>query len=374
MTPDPGRLFLTDGHRDAIGAILYGLGARKGFIAVTGDAGVGKTTVLRHCLAQLPADYDIVYVLQPALPPAELFRLLYRELSGKFGEPLPPGWDGISSLVSAVHAELFSVFDRGRSVVVVIDEAQNMPAETLESLRVLSNLETDTEKLLQIVLVGQSELDRKLARHELRQLDQRIAVRAHIAALSRAQSLQYIDHRLRLVGGATADFFTDHAISLIVRAGRGNPRRLNVLCDNALMNGCGHRAAKVSKHIAGEVVSQLRERPRWRGVVWRSGAMLSQVFGPPRRREAVAPAATGVQPRPLAPANGFSRERVSAPTGQKQRVSAPRSTIAIRPAAPRRPASASPAMRSTTAPSSPREPVDAMSGVALPQKTIGFSF
>jgi general secretion pathway protein A len=265
ITPDPARIFLSPGHKDAIGTILYGLGARKGFMAVTGDAGAGKTTVLRYCLASLPKTYDVVYVLQPALPPSELLCLIYRELVGKrASRRLLDRADGISEIVAAIHAHLFKVFDQGRSVVIVIDEAQNMPIQTLESLRVLSNLETDTEKLLQIVLVGQSELNEKLARHEMRQLDQRIAVRTHIPALTQAEAQRYIEHRLALAGRTTTELFTRQAVSVILRAANGNARRLNVLCDNALMNGFGHNAPLVTRQIAREVSDQLRDQSRRR--------------------------------------------------------------------------------------------------------------
>jgi general secretion pathway protein A len=250
---------LTDGHKDSIGAILYGIEARKGFIAVTGDAGVGKTTALRYCLGQLDREtYELVYLFQPALAPGEFYAVLYRELFGR-----SPLWGyvvemEVSAIVDAIHKRLLSLFDRGKSVVVVIDEAQNMPIETLESLRVLSNLETDREKLLQIVLVGQTELENKLARHELRQLDQRIAVRARIPTLTTSQAVRYIEYKVGIAGGVAGEIFTDSAGWILIAAAKGNPRRLNMYCDNALMNGYGHGVRRVNTRVAWEAVQPFR--------------------------------------------------------------------------------------------------------------------
>jgi general secretion pathway protein A len=260
VTPDPSSLFLTDGHKDSVGAILYGIGARKGFIAVTGDAGVGKTTALRYCLSQLDLEkYEIVYLFQPALKSDELYAALYRELFGRGPLGVHAIEMDVPAIVYAIHKRLLSLFDRGKSVVVVIDEAQNMPIETLESLRVLSNLETDKEKLLQIVLVGQTELEAKLARHELRQLDQRIAVRARIPALTTTEAVQYIEYKVRLAGGAAAEIFTNSAGWILIAAARGNPRRLNMYCDNALMNGYGHGVRRVNTRVAWEAVHPFRK-------------------------------------------------------------------------------------------------------------------
>jgi general secretion pathway protein A len=264
VTPDPSCLFLTNGHKDSVGAILYGIEARKGFIAVTGDAGVGKTTALRYCLEHLDREtYELAYLFQPALAPREFYAVLYRELFGRS----PLGGYGVdmevSAIVEAIHKRLLSLFDQGKSVVVVIDEAQNMPIETLESLRVLSNLETDREKLLQIVLVGQTELENKLLRHELRQLDQRIAVRARIPALTTIQAVQYIEYKVELAGGVAADIFTNSAGWILISAARGNPRRLNMYCDNALMNGYGYGIRRVNAHVAWEAVQPFRRAGLW---------------------------------------------------------------------------------------------------------------
>jgi general secretion pathway protein A len=259
VTPDPACLFLSDGHKDGIGAILYGVRARKGFICVTGDAGVGKTTTLRYCLAQLDHErHDIIYVVQPALAPRDFYILLYRELFGR----KPARRYGVEmdepSIVTAIHKRLFRIFDQQRCVVIVIDEAQNMPVETLEGLRVLSNLETDTEKLLQIILVGQTELEGKLSRRELRQLDQRIAVRAQIPTLTTTEALHYISHRVALAGRTAAEVFSYSALWSLVTAARGNARRLTMYCDNALMNGYGYGTGRVNHSIAREAVRQFR--------------------------------------------------------------------------------------------------------------------
>jgi general secretion pathway protein A len=264
VTPDPSCLFLTDGHKDSIGAILYGIEAKKGFIAVTGDAGVGKTTALRYCLGQLDRErYEVVYLFQSALKPNELCAALYRELFGRSPMAVHAIEMQVPAIVDAIHKRLLCLFDRGKSVVVVIDEAQNMPIETLESLRVLSNLETDREKLLQIVLVGQTELENKLARHELRQLDQRIAVRARIPTLTTIQAVKYIEYRIGLAGGVAAEIFTHSAGWILISAARGNARRLNMYCDNALMNGYGHGVRRVNSHVAWEAVQPFRRAGLW---------------------------------------------------------------------------------------------------------------
>ncbi|HUA51780.1 MAG TPA: AAA family ATPase [Candidatus Sulfotelmatobacter sp.] len=268
VTPDPSRLFMTEKHKDAVGAVLYGIMAGKGFVAITGDVGVGKTTVLRYCLDRLAvadgpaAKMEIVYVLQPALTPLELFRVLHREMIGGGDAER----DALSSaqLVQAIQRHLLDAYDHGRAVVVVVDEAQNMPVETLESFRTLSNLETNSSKLLQIVLVGQTELDALLARHELRQLDQRIAARAYIPPMTRREARQYIAHRLSVASHGAAKPFTRGAINFILTEARGNARRINMMCDNALMNGFGHRARRVTRAIARQAIRQLDNRARAR--------------------------------------------------------------------------------------------------------------
>lgn len=255
VTPDASLVFLTQAHREAIGVLEYGLRVRKGFIVITGEVGVGKTTVLRHSLRRLdPATSAIVYVLQPALTPHQLLTFIWEELSGETDPTQQPWAADTGELIRRLLFLLKQLHTAGKLIVIVIDEAQNMPVETLESLRVLSNLETDKQKFLQIVLAGQPELDEKLARYELRQLNQRIAVRTKIGNLTPLEALSYIDFRIEKAAGGRIEVFTHSALDYIVAKAQGNPRRLNIFCDNALINGMGHRAPVVTREIAQEAI------------------------------------------------------------------------------------------------------------------------
>ena len=255
VTPDASFVYLTKGHREAIGVLEYGLRERKGFVAITGEVGTGKTTVLRHTLRKFdPAKTAIVYVLQPTLTPRQLLALVWQELGEEAGEP-PPPVDDLGELIRRLLFRLRALYRSGKTIIIVIDEAQTMPVETLESLRLLSNLETDKQKYVQIVLAGQPELDQMLARPELRQLNQRIAARARIPNLNHAESLAYVRFRMQLASGRTVDPFTRGALDYIIRSAAGNPRRLNIFCDNALINGLGHNAALVTRAIAEEAIA-----------------------------------------------------------------------------------------------------------------------
>ncbi len=255
VTPDASLVYLSRQHREAIGVMEYGLRERKGFVVLTGEVGVGKTTVLRHSLRRLDAGAAaIVYVVQPALSPRQLLALVWQELADDPGAAGAPWIGDMGEVIRRLLFRLKELHDSGKTIVIVIDEAQTMPVETLESLRLLSNLETDKQKFVQIVLAGQPELEAMLARHELRQLNQRIAVRTRIHDLSRAESLAYIEFRMRMAAARPVAPFDRAALDYIVRAAGGNPRRLNIFCDNALINGLGHRAAIVTRRIAKEAI------------------------------------------------------------------------------------------------------------------------
>jgi len=263
VTPDATLIFLTKGHREAIGVLEYGLRVRKGFIVLTGEVGVGKTTMLRHSLRRLdPASSAIVYVLQPSLTPHQLISFIWEELTGEIDPVQQPWASDTGELIRRLLFRLKALHDSGKLIVIVIDEAQNMPVETLESLRLLSNLESDKQKFLQIVLAGQPELDEKLERHELRQLNQRIAVRTRIDNLSTTEALAYIQYRIDIAAGRHLEIFTPSALAYIAAAAAGNPRRLNIFCDNALINGMGHRAAVVTRDIAAEAIAPHLGRQR----------------------------------------------------------------------------------------------------------------
>ncbi len=255
-TPDQDFLYLSPSHKQALGSILYGVKEKKGFISVTGQVGLGKTTILRSFLAQVDqANLHTIYLLNPNISFTRVLKTLLREL----GHDPVEGDD--AEMVEQLHMVLIKEYQKGRTVVLLIDEAQNMPLATLEHLRMLSNLETPKEKLIQIVLLGQPELDALLDRYELRQLRQRIAVRALLLPLSEQESVQYIQHRLDIAGGKGKKLFTESALSLIVAEAKGAPRQLNILCDNAFVTALGYQKKLVTVSIAKEVIRDLTGQP-----------------------------------------------------------------------------------------------------------------
>ena len=255
ITPDPEFLYLSPGHKEALAAIAYGVEQRKGIIAVTGQVGTGKTTILRSYLDKAdPERLKSAYVLNPNVSFPALLRTIFRELG------IPPGSGDVSGLVDRFQQYLIEEYEKDNTVVLFIDEAQNTPVETLENLRMLSNLESSADKLLQIVLCGQPELESLLGRSELRQLRSRIAIRADIPPLSRKESLAYFRHRMSLSSEDGSDIFTRAALERIVRKAKGNPRAINVLCDNALITGYGAGETKVSFRTAGEIIADMEGR------------------------------------------------------------------------------------------------------------------
>jgi general secretion pathway protein A len=255
ITPDPEFLYLSPGHKEALAAIAYGVEQRKGIIAVTGEVGTGKTTILRSYLDRAdPERLKSAYVFNPNVSFPALLQTIFRELG------IPPGSDDASGRVERFHQYLIEEYRKDNAVVLFIDEAQNTPVETLENLRMLSNLESSEDKLLQIVLCGQPELERLLGRNELRQLKSRIAVRADIPPLSRKESLAYFRHRMSISSKDGSGIFTRAALERIVRKAKGNPRAINVLCDNALITGYGSGETKVTFRTAGEIIADMEGR------------------------------------------------------------------------------------------------------------------
>ena len=249
-TPDLDFLFLSPNHKEALACIEYGIQQRKGFIAVTGEAGVGKTIILRSYLTKVDAQKQkTIYVLNPKLTFDSLLTTILKELSA---EPVA----GIAAQkLNQLHEVLIAEYRNDHTVVLIIDEAQHIPIETLESIRMLSNMETATEKLIQMVLVGQPELDALLNRSELRHVRERIALRARIAPLTKTESEEYIDHRLNLVSREPRSVFSKQALDRIVKSANGIPRRLNILCDAVLITGFGYRHAIISGGIAKEAIA-----------------------------------------------------------------------------------------------------------------------
>lgn len=231
ITPDPRFLFFSGRHREAFNHILFGIRERKGFIQVTGEVGAGKTTVCRAVLEELGPRVRTALILNPCLTSTQLLRAILTEF----------GLEAKSDKVDCLHALngfLLEQLAEGNDVVLFIDEAQDLDFELLEQVRLLSNLETDQRKLLQIVLLGQPELREKLDERQLRQLRQRITVRYHLKPLTRAEMEHYIHHRLHVAGGNGLPTFNRWALGSIYRYSGGVPRLVNAVCDKTLL--CGY--------------------------------------------------------------------------------------------------------------------------------------
>jgi general secretion pathway protein A len=254
ITPDPEFLFLSESHKQALGSIIYGIEKKKGFVVITGEVGVGKTMIVRAYLEQTRgSDLRPIYVFHPNVSFRGLLRIIYEEL-----DLVVPETEDLSELVFRLYSHLIEEFKAGHTVALIVDEAQNMPIETLENLRMISNLESIKDKLIQIVLVGQPEFDRILDKPELKQLQQRISVRTTIAPLSKQESEAYIHHRLMTAGLVSGPVFEDGALRLIIRAAKGTPRMINILCDNALVTGCGYGRKPVTRAIVREVIDDFQ--------------------------------------------------------------------------------------------------------------------
>jgi general secretion pathway protein A len=264
ITPDPEFLFLSPSHKEALGSVIYGIEKRKGFVAITGEVGVGKTTILRSYLDRAELErLKIIYVFNPNVS----FQGLLKTISRELGFTLRA--DDTYEMVNQLQEILIEMYWRNQFVVLIIDEAQNMPIDTLENLRMLSNLETSKDKLIQILLVGQPEFDRMLRLDELRQLRQRVAIRCKILPLSAKESLAYIRHRLARASHEQAKIFSRSALRRIVKHAKGIPRTLNILCDNALVTGFGYQKKVVSTKIVKEIIADLAGQTRgsWRGLL-----------------------------------------------------------------------------------------------------------
>jgi general secretion pathway protein A len=230
LSPNPRFIFFSKTHKEAFALLLYGINNRFGFIELTGEVGTGKTTVLRTLLSQLDEEkYRTALIFNPALTAIDLMRAINHE----FGIPCES--ENIAELLGELNAFLLQENCCGRTVVLIIDESQNLPPALLEQVRLISNLETDTDKLIQIVLAGQPELGRILEKPELRQINQRIALRYNLHSLDQEDSRAYIKHRITTAGGGDKVSFAPGALGWLYRYSRGTPRLINILCDRALL-------------------------------------------------------------------------------------------------------------------------------------------
>ena len=251
ITPDPRFLFFSSKHQEAFNHLLFGVRERKGFVELTGEVGAGKTTICRKLLEELGPRYKTALILNPCLTSYQLLKTIALELGLK-----ARGIDRVAYL-EALNAFILKEVNEGNDVVLIIDEAQNLSDELLEQVRLLSNLETDRQKLMQIILMGQPELRRMLQQPELRQLRQRITVRYHLQPLDLAETAGYINHRLSMAGANGTPRFDDGAIELIHKYSGGIPRLINAACDKTLLAGFVAQTGLMTKQLADLAIEEL---------------------------------------------------------------------------------------------------------------------
>lgn len=230
ITSDPSFLFFSAKHREAYDSLIYGIENRVGFIEIIGEVGCGKTTLCRKAIQELPKTVKTAYVFNTSVTEIQFLQTFLSDLG------LPIEGKNRHTLFQDLNRFLIQALSKGENVALFIDEAQNLPFRLLEMIRMLSNLETDRDKLLQIVLVGQPELRDLLKTTRLRQLRQRISVRCHLGPLTLPETSEYIRHRLEVAGAKRRNFFTDEAVQEIWRHAQGVPRVINILCDKALLS------------------------------------------------------------------------------------------------------------------------------------------
>jgi len=325
ITPDPRYLYLSERHAEALAHLLYGINEAGGFIQLTGEVGTGKTTVIRSLLEQLPGHAEVALIPNPRITPPEFLLTICEELH------LPVPMESRSStkaLMDQLGHYLLEAHARGRRVVLIVDEAQNLSFETLEQVRLLTNLETATTKLLQIILIGQEELRALLEQPDLRQLAQRITGRYHLSPLSTDETAGYVKHRMR-VAGATSEAFTPGALREVHRLSKGIPRVINVVCDRALLGAFTREEHRVGPAFIRDAAAEVYGRPvpapwlKWATSGAIAAALALVVFGAwsllgrDDDAGAVTPAAAAPQAAPQAAAT------VSAATGAATTTATP---------------------------------------------------
>jgi len=324
ITPDPRYLYLSGRHAEALAHLVYGIDEAGGFIQLTGEVGTGKTTIIRSLLARQPDKAEIALILNPRMAAAEFMLTLCEEL----GILVPDAAEtSVKDLIDILNRYLLRAHSEGRRVVLVVDEAQTLAPELLEQVRLLTNLETETQKLLQIILIGQPELRELLARNDLRQLAQRVTGRYHLDPLSRDETSSYIKHRLR-IAGATNDIFTHSALHELYRVSGGVPRLLNIIADRALLGGFSSDRHLVGPDLVRRAAAEVYGRrvlPGW--LPWAIGGIslvlvaAAVVLAWPRSDAPVPVASVPASPlaapatAPAAPLPGAMPGSASAATG-----------------------------------------------------------
>src|SRR2546425_958130 len=309
LAPDPRYLYLSDAHREALAHLLYGVGGGGSIVQLTGEVGTGKTTVCRTLLEQLPPDVDVAMIFNPRLTSVELLAVVCDELRIAY----PAGTTSLKVLVDALSQALLDAHGRGRRTVLIVDEAQSLSAEVLEEIRLLTNLETTREKLLQVILIGQPELAELLARPELRQLAQRVTARYHLRPFTEEETRAYVQHRME-VAGQRQPVFEAGAVRVAHRLAHGVPPRLHPICDRALLGayaaGLTRVTAPIVRRAALEVLGRLARSRRW-GAPAAVAAALVRVrsAGPPPRGSG------GPPPRPPALPRGGAHPAPATSTG-----------------------------------------------------------
>jgi general secretion pathway protein A len=256
IAPAPRYLYMSQRHQEALAHLLYGVNSGGGFVLLTGEVGAGKTTVCRCLLEQIPDTCDVAYIFNPKLTVEELLSSICLE----FGIACPAGNSSIKVFVDCINAHLLDAHARGRHAVLIIDEAQNLSADVLEQMRLLTNLETSERKLLQIILIGQPELATMLERPELKQLSQRIVARYHLGALSKAEVAAYIQHRLE-IAGTQKTLFPTSLTRRLYQASGGVPRVINVLCDRALLGAYVQGKDRVDRKTLAQAEREILQTP-----------------------------------------------------------------------------------------------------------------
>ena len=277
IAPDPRYLFMSERHREALAHLLYGVGGGGGFVLLSGEIGAGKTTVCRCFLEQVPAGCQVAYIFNPKLTVTELLQSVCDEF--RINVPAQPaGLATVKTFIDLLNTHLLAAHAQGRQCVLVIDEAQNLSAEVLEQLRLLTNLETNERKLLQIILIGQPELRDMLAGAGLEPLAQRVIARYHLGPLTAPETAAYLAHRLAVAGRSGAVPFDAAALRRIHQRSGGVPRRINLLADRALLGAYAEGRAQVGRRIIDRAAAEVfgtgrapQGAGRWR---WATRGML----------------------------------------------------------------------------------------------------
>jgi len=245
LSPEPRYLFLSEQHRDALNCLIYGIKEKKGFVLISGGIGLGKTTICRSLLGSLDDSVETALIFNTAISDIDLLETVLRE----YGITIKSEFRTKKNYINVLNDFLLKNFAAGKTAVLLVDEAQNLSHGVLEQIRMLSNLETETEKLIQIILIGQPELVSTLMLPALRQLNERITVRYDLKPLSRLEVLEYIQHRLIVAQGPGSLKFTKGAFTLIYKFSEGIPRRINALCDRALLIAYTKNTSKIDRKI-----------------------------------------------------------------------------------------------------------------------------